>query len=289
VGLARVRAASGHGRACLGTARYAHAARSGPAGSSRARCLSHFPHVYSCTAGVVSRGPLLERSSVDAGAALRRRARAHRRFRRPGGRLLGRGLAGVLCGPAGVRMSGAAGVGWRPAWRQRAPTPLVRRCAPMVGRVVLHWPGCVPRIGPPWKASHGRGGVGGGQAQGRSPGLHLAAAGFPAWRRRNVRSARSCVKARLPAPTAWSCCCAAALTPARSTWLRSVSRKTKNCSDQPLNGQASVAHVLAHPLCGGHGKPSHPCVSLQHTALRNMPRNRHAFFVFKPHTTGRLP
>jgi hypothetical protein len=30
------------------------------------------------------------------------------------------------------------GEGWRAAWGQRAPTPLVRRCAPRVGRAVLH-------------------------------------------------------------------------------------------------------------------------------------------------------
>jgi len=44
---------------------------------------------------------------------------------------------------------------------------------------------------------------GAGRLGGRSPGLHLAAAVLPAWRRRKVRCARSCVKARAarsPAP-----------------------------------------------------------------------------------------
>src|SRR4029450_4765683 len=66
--------------------------------------------------------------------------------------------------------------------------------------------------------------------------------------------------------------------------LRPVLRKKNHGSAQPLNGQGSVEHVLAHPLFGGHGKPSRPCVALQHTALRQTPRQRHAFFVFKhPH------
>src|SRR5215510_601519 len=72
-------------------------------------------------------------------------------------------------------------------------------------------------------------------------------------------------------------------------WLRRVRRKNKTCSDQPLNGQGSVAHVLAHPLFGGHGKPSHPCVSLQHTALRKSPRKRTAFFIWQTQHPGRSP
>src|SRR5215510_6730858 len=109
------------------------------------------------------------------------------------------------------------------------------------------------------------------QLGGRSPGLPLAAAVLPAGRRRTVRCARSCVKARLlpllrrSSRAALRC---AALTPALSAWATRRSRKNKTCSAQPLNGQGSVAHLLAHPLFGGHGKPSHPCVSLQHTALR---------------------
>jgi hypothetical protein len=105
-----------------------------------------------------------------------------------------------------ARAERGAGVRWRAAWRQRAPTPLVRRCAPKVGRAVFHWPGCVPRIGTPWKASHGRGSLTGGRSSGAA-------------------------------------------------------------------GQGSVEQLLAHPLLRhrGHGKPSHPCVSLQHTALRKTP------------------
>ena len=51
----------------------------------------------------------------------------------------------------------------------------------------------------------------------RSPGLPLAAAVLPAWGRRNVRSARSCVKARL-LPLRFSRALRAALTPAPSAW-----------------------------------------------------------------------
>jgi hypothetical protein len=70
-------------------------------------------------------------------------------------------------GPGRARR-GTGGGRWT-VWWQRAPTPLVRRCAPRVGQAVLHWPGCVPRIGTLWKASHGRGGVGGGQISGAAP------------------------------------------------------------------------------------------------------------------------
>jgi len=33
----------------------------------------------------------------------------------------------------------------------------------------LYWPGCVPRIGTLWKASHGRGGLAGGCSSGAAP------------------------------------------------------------------------------------------------------------------------
>jgi hypothetical protein len=148
---------------------------------------------------------------------------------------------------------------------------------------------CAAGGGPQWKASHGRGGVGGGQARGPLP--------WPA----SGRCCSSCWKApqctlrlllrqgpgarALPMAAPW----VPASTPAPFAWASPRSRKNKTCSDQPLHGQRSVAHVFAHPLFGGHGKPSHPCVSLQHTALRNIPWNRHAFFVLKPHTTGRQP
>ena len=86
---------------------------------------------------------------------------------------------------------------------------------------------------------------------------------------------RSCVKARLlPLRSSRAALRFAALTPAHYDWLRGVRTENTNCSDQPLIGQGSVAHDLAHPLLRhrGHGKPSHPCVSLQHTALRKTPR-----------------
>ena len=99
-------------------------------------------------------------------------------------------------------------------WWQRAPTPLVRRCAPRVGRAVLHWPGCVPRIVTLWKASHGQGGLADGRRSGAAPLACLWPLRFSVLeRRRPVISARSCVKAR---PRCARCC--AALTPARSDW-----------------------------------------------------------------------
>src|SRR5262249_24097424 len=69
---------------------------------------------------------------------------------------------------ASEAVRGAGGGRWT-VWWQRAPTPLVRRCAPRVGRAVLHWPGCVPRIGTPWKASHGRGALAGGRRSEAAP------------------------------------------------------------------------------------------------------------------------
>jgi hypothetical protein len=89
-----------------------------------------------------------------------------------------------------------------------------------------------------------------------------------------------------PALRAPQLCWVPALTPAHSTWLRSVSRKTKNCSAQPLHGQDSVAHVFAHPLFGGHGKPSQFCVALQHTAIRHTPWQKPLYFF---HPKRRFP
>ena len=175
-----------------------------------------------------------------------------------------------------------AGVGWRAAWRQRAPTPLVRRCAPKVGRAVLHWPGCVPRIGTPWKASHGREASRVGAARG-PPGPHLWPLRFSVLGRlRKVISARSCVKAR---PRCARCC--AALTPARSDWLRGVRTANTNCSDQPLNGQ-EARHASPPPLETQRPWEAQPPLRVAaDTALRKMPRKRTAFFVWQTQTPGR--
>ena len=75
----------------------------------------------------------------------------------------------------------SAGVGGRTVWGQRAPTPLVRRCAPRVGRAVFYSPGCVPADrdaveGFPWPGRP----RGWAPLGGRSPGLPLAAAVLPA-------------------------------------------------------------------------------------------------------------
>ena len=61
----------------------------------------------------------------------------------------------------------------------------------------------------------------------RSPGLHLAAAVLSAWGRRNVRSARSCVKARL-LPLRFSRALRAALTPAPSAWASPRKQEEQN-------------------------------------------------------------
>ena len=125
---------------------------------------------------------------MDAGAALRRRARAHRRFRRSGGPLLGRVQAGVVCAPPG----------WRASVACRA----------------LCCGG-----GPQWKASHGRGGVGGGQARGPLPWPASGRCGSSCWKApqctlrsllrqgpgaRALPMAAPWVPALTPAPFAWA-------------------------------------------------------------------------------------
>jgi len=109
---------------------------------------------------------------------------------------------GALASNAARAGRGAGGGRWT-VWWQRAPTPLARRCAPKVGRAVCHCLGCVPRLG-----GHGRPLLAGeasrvGTARGPLPWPAAGRCGFPAWRRRTVRGARSCVKARAarsPAP-----------------------------------------------------------------------------------------
>jgi hypothetical protein len=115
-------------------------------------------------------------------------------------------VAGVCRTRCGRGLVCSAGAACPPTARQSLRS--------VVGRVVFRWPGWVPRIGTPWKASHGRGGVGGGRSSGAAPlaclwPLRFAVLGRP----RNVISARSCVKAR---PRSARCC--AALTPAHSDW-----------------------------------------------------------------------
>ena len=89
------------------------------------------------------------------------------------------------------------------------PIPLVEGALPIasllaVGRLVFDWPGCVPRIGPLWKASHGQGGLAGGRRSGAAPLAYRWPLRFAVLARpRTVISARSCVKARAarsPAP-----------------------------------------------------------------------------------------
>jgi len=170
--------------------------------------------------------------------------------------------------------------GWRgqalPLGARRPQTPA--RPQRIVVRVIFYSPGCVLRDraaveGFPWP----------GRRRGRAGSevaplaciwpLRFSVLGRP----RNVISVRSCVKARL-LPLRSSRALRAALTPAHSDWLRRVRTENKTCSAQPLNGQGSVEHLLAHPLFGGHGKPSRPCVALQHTALRTTPQQKTVSF-----------
>ena len=116
-----------------------------------------------------------------------------------------------------MRAGRGAGVGWRAARGQRAPPPLAGRCAPRVGQAVLHWPGYVPQIGTPWKASHGRGGLAGGRRSEAAPlacrwplrffllgGDARYAALAPASRPALRAPQRRWVPALTPAPFAWA-------------------------------------------------------------------------------------
>jgi hypothetical protein len=118
---------------------------------------------------------------------------------------------------AHVRAGRGAGGGRWTVWWQRAPTPLVRRCAPKVGRAVFYSPGCVPRIGTLWKASHGQEPVGGGQSSEAAPlacgwplrfflleGDARYAPLAPASRPARRAPQRRWVPALTPAPFAWA-------------------------------------------------------------------------------------
>ena len=121
----------------------------------------------------------------------------------------------MVAGPGRARR-GTSGGRWT-VWWQRAPTPLVRRCAPRVSQAVLHWPGCVPRIGTPSKASHGWGGLADGRSSGAAPlacvcslrfflleGDARYAALAPASRPALRAPQRRWVPALTPAPFAWA-------------------------------------------------------------------------------------
>ena len=162
-------------------------------------------------------------------------------------------------------------------WGQRAPTPLVRRCAPsgrssgllLAGLCAADWDAVE---GFPWPGRP----RGWAPLGSRSPGLRLAAAVFPAWRRRKVRCARSCVKARAArSQLRW----VPALTPAPSAWA-SLRKQEEQKLQRPAAQRPGERRAhLAHPLFGGHGKPSYPCVSLQHTALRQTPWQKPFLFL----------
>jgi hypothetical protein len=187
---------------------------------SNGHCAAALTPASQCTAaGLLRQGPASRRALGGRPPPSGRQRRLYAAPSRP--RCWRTAVAGpVRAGgqAAHARAGRGAGGGRWTVWWQRAPTPLVRRCAPRVGRAVLHWPGCVPRIGTPWKASHGRGGLAGGRSSGAAPLACLWPLRFPVLGRpRKVISARSCVKARPRYAR-----CYAALTPARSDWLRGV-------------------------------------------------------------------
>ena len=102
------------------------------------------------------------------------------------------------------------------------PIPLVEGALPIasllaVGCLVFDWPGCVPRIGTPWKASHGWGGLAGGRRSGAAPlacgwplrfflleGDAMYAALAPASRPARRAPQLRWVPALTPAPSAWA-------------------------------------------------------------------------------------
>jgi hypothetical protein len=81
------------------------------------------------------------------------------------------GLETSVAGTARAARHARAWQGWRglahPLVARRPQTPA--RPQRSVVRLVFYWLGCVPQIGTLWKASHGRGGVGGGQRSGAAP------------------------------------------------------------------------------------------------------------------------
>src|SRR5712691_216804 len=109
--------------------------------------------------------------------------------------LMRQGSALLRTSSKGTAVWAPARAGWRTrrtVWGQRAPTPLVRRCAPRVGRAVFHWPGCVRpgtgggRVLLPLTASHGSGDHGGGRPLAAARGCRLLRRFFFLLKTRNV-------------------------------------------------------------------------------------------------------
>jgi hypothetical protein len=101
--------------------------------------------------------------------------------------------AGRMAYQAGCGASGrGTGVGWWAAWRQRAPTPLVGRCAPWLyewsftGRAVCCRAPVASRVLLPLTARRGGGAHGGGRPLAAAGGCRLLWRFFFLLRRRNV-------------------------------------------------------------------------------------------------------
>src|SRR2546428_2407050 len=87
------------------------------------------------------------------------------------------------------------------------------------------------------------------QLGGRSPGLRLAAAVFRPWKATQYNPGGATARGRASAPYPpiarnGSPPCHGLI---RQDWLRRVRTENTNCSDQPLNGQGSVAPVFTPP------------------------------------------
>jgi hypothetical protein len=110
---------------------------------------------------------------------------------------------------AHARAGRGAGVGWRTAWGQRAPTPLAGRCAPLLnewsftGRAVCYEHEAGGRLP---MAGACLGGLGdGAQLGGRSPGLRLAAAVLRPWKATQCNLRSLLRQGHAPSATLQSC------------------------------------------------------------------------------------
>ena len=170
------------------------------------------------------------------------------------------------------------GVGWRAAWRQRAPTPLAGRCAPWLdewsftGRAVC---GRAPGAGPcscPLTARRGGGGHDGGRPLAAARGCRLLRRFFFLLKTRNVILAGP-----RPGQASLRSVRQRTLDMASSTRIGEAQeggRKRKMPQQPAASRPGAVPHVLlpaATAGTGGQGGAQAPAgVPLQHTALRKI-------------------